>query len=368
MVCRLVEDSGAVLVVHGTSAKPQFNRVSLDGQDGLSITLGATTNGVLLPAVSAEDKIGQATQGVTVLGPDNAGEAIIPRVQVELASAKKSLKKKRRAEAEESEQEMQPSLISAEESAQEPAEHNDETLAIVEDEQTMEEKLISLNLIPDNHDEGTGDVEVAVLPPRVDSLQVLLSQALQADDNALLEQCLAVHDDKVISNTVRRLRPTEATKFLSLSVSKLEARPQRALSLIPWVRAVLLQQASFIMSNPAMQPVLTSLYQIIEARLSVFRPLLSLSGRLDLIMAQISANESKSKDVEEIEATVFYEEEDSEPDALDAMVDEDSEDDGEDEDVEAMSEDGMQEDEVKVHGNGNGLSDGADSDHESEED
>lgn len=357
---RFLEDGASVLVVHGISAKPEFEKVVLDSQEVLSITVGATTNGALLPAITA-GKDRSAKQEVTVLGPDNAGDALLPRPQIEIASVKTS-NKKRRAELEDAEAE--PSPLPMEDDTELPKTEDDEAMTIVEEEETMEDKLIALNLISDSPEEETmGDDKAMV--PQADSLQVLLSQALHSKDNSLIEQCLAVQNEKIISNTIRRLRPADAAEFLIISISKLEYRPQRAINLVPWVRAVLLQHASYLMSNPRMRPVLSSLYQIIEARIATFRPLVSLSGRLDLIMAQISANESQEKDLEELDAAVIYEEEDSEPDAEDAMIDEDlEEDDGdEDDDEEGDEEDAMDEDKTdgQVHGNGNGLSDGEDS-------
>lgn len=368
-----MENEDTVLVAHGTSVKPHFEKVSLSGQEGLSIALNSSAEGALLPAGSAVNKTGTASVKVTVLGPDNAGEATMARPQIDIASAKKKTKK-RRAETED--EEAQPSVKSSEEKGDVQIDLADTALTVVpDDEQTLEEKLIALKVIEDgdarDHNEDAQDFDKSVVP-RADSLQVLLSQALKAEDNALLEQCLNVGDEKVILNTIRRLRPFEAAKFLSVAVSKMEGRPQRALGLVPWVRAVLLQHASFVMTNLAMQPVLTTLYQIIETRLSVFRPLLSLSGRLDLIMAQIQKNESQGKEDQQ-EAAVVYEEEDDEPEAIDVMVDggsqydlededEDSESDDEDEDDDMGDDDEMDEDEpdIKLNGNGNGMSEGED--------
>lgn len=321
-----------------------------------------------------------ASAQVTVLGPDNAGEAVMPRPQIEMASAKKKAKK-RRAEVEDDE--AQPAEVKpSEEKADVRSDETDTALTIVPDEEpTLEEKLIALKVIEevegdaeDHNERGAQDKAVV---PRADSLQVLLSQALQAEDNALLEKCLNVGDEKVITNTIRRMRPFLAAKFLAVAVSKMEGRPQRALGLVPWVRAVLLQHASFVMTNLAMQPVLTSLYQIIETRLSVFRPLLSLSGRLDLIMAQIQKNEGQEEDHQN-EAAVVYEEEDDEPEAIDVMVDgasqydlegedeeEDDEEDDDEEDDDMGDNDDMDEGEpdIKLNGNGNAMSDGEDEDH-----
>lgn len=359
LAVRLVEGEEAVLVARGTSAKPQFEQVALQGHEGSTVDLGPSENGALLKAPVPVSNAAQAQQEVTVLGPDNAADAVIPHSQVEIAVSTKKSKKKRRADAEEDVVQR-----TGKTEAEDLTTHVDgpgEAMVMADDEQTMEERLIALDLIANTRDDEIATLDKVVVPPRADSMQVLLSQALQAEDNVLLEQCLSVTDDRIISNTVRRLQPLEATKFLTLSVSKMEARPQRALGLVPWVRAVLLHHAAFIMSNPGMRPVLTSLYQIIDSRLSMFRPLLSLSGRLDLIMAKISANQPQEKDAEEAGAAIVYVEEDSEPEAEDAMVDnysesddrgDDSMDEDEDEDkAEDEDEDG-DGDEEEVYGNG----------------
>lgn len=68
-------------------------------------------------------------------------------------------------------------------------------------EPSMGEKLASLNLVDQNGDEGREQEKpsVPVIPPSADSVQVLLKQALHADDRALLLECLYTKDDKVIT-------------------------------------------------------------------------------------------------------------------------------------------------------------------------
>lgn len=66
-------------------------------------------------------------------------------------------------------------------------------------EPTMGEKLASLNLQDQDQDESHEQEEPSVpaIPPSADSVQVLLKQALHADDRALLLECLYTKDDKV---------------------------------------------------------------------------------------------------------------------------------------------------------------------------
>lgn len=66
-----------------------------------------------------------------------------------------------------------------------------------------------------------------------------------------------------------------------------KAKPSRGLMLIAWVKAVLSSHASYLMTVPDVAQKLAPLYSLVDARVSVFQRLLSLSGRLDLIMTQV---------------------------------------------------------------------------------
>jgi U3 small nucleolar RNA-associated protein 5 len=67
-------------------------------------------------------------------------------------------------------------------------------------EPTMGEKLASLNLLDENKSTSEKEQEslVSLKPPSADSVHVLLKQALNADDRALLLDCLYTQDEKVI--------------------------------------------------------------------------------------------------------------------------------------------------------------------------
>jgi hypothetical protein len=129
----------------------------------------------------------------------------------------------------------------------------------------------------------------AVLPAgplKADSLAVLLSQALRSSDRALLERCLSVGRERVIVSSVKRLVPMDAALLLKAAVERLQTKPSRGQQLAAWIQAVLLHHTAYLMSAPAAAPLMSSLYQIIEARLAMQRQLLSLSGRLELLLAQ----------------------------------------------------------------------------------
>ena len=55
------------------------------------------------------------------------------------------------------------------------------------------------------------------------------------------------------------------------------------------------KHASYIMSTPNVIKTLSSLHETIDARLGAFKRLLKLSGRLDLVLSQMSVLESNQK-------------------------------------------------------------------------
>ena len=99
-------------------------------------------------------------------------------------------------------------------------------------------------------------------PVVASSLQAVLEQALQTQDDAQLEYCLAVKDTSVIETTVARLPTPKVIPFLSRIVQRFERRPAHSLELVAWLRAVLVQHASFLMSVPGLMRKMSRLYQV----------------------------------------------------------------------------------------------------------
>lgn len=135
---------------------------------------------------------------------------------------------------------------------------------------------------------GAGSALPSVGAPRAGSLAHMLAQALHSNDKALLEECLNNTNEGVVRNTVMRLPPTLAVRFLTDVVGRLEAKPSRGVTLMVWIRAVLLIHSSYLMTVPDLPNILSGLYNLIDARLAVFPRLLKLSGRLDLLLSQIA--------------------------------------------------------------------------------
>ncbi len=124
--------------------------------------------------------------------------------------------------------------------------------------------------------------------PKAASLQALLEQALQTNDDGQLEMCLCVTDGRVIDATVARLAAPKVIPLLTALIARFEAKPARGAALLPWLRSVLVQHTGHLMAVPGLVQRLARLYQTVDARLATFKKLLKLDGRLDVVLSQLS--------------------------------------------------------------------------------
>ncbi|KAI0651447.1 NUC189-domain-containing protein [Trametes meyenii] len=138
------------------------------------------------------------------------------------------------------------------------------------------------------------------------SLTRTLIQALHSSDSRLLETCLAHSDPTLIRNTVRRLPPQLAVPLVTSCVERLSrgargnnlkgggggASSQRGTALINWVKAVLTAHSGHLMTMPDLVARLSGLHAVLAQRLTLQDSLLSLSGRLDMVISQIELRSS----------------------------------------------------------------------------
>ncbi|KAJ7151528.1 WD40-repeat-containing domain protein [Mycena filopes] len=138
------------------------------------------------------------------------------------------------------------------------------------------------------------------------SLTRTLIQALHSSDTRLLETCLAHSEQALIRNTVRRLPPQLAVPLITACVERLGrgaragnmkgggggASSQRASALIMWVKTVLAVHSGHLMTMPDLVARLSGLHATLSSRLALQENLLSLSGRLDMVLSQIEMRSS----------------------------------------------------------------------------
>ncbi|OBZ78930.1 U3 small nucleolar RNA-associated protein 5 [Grifola frondosa] len=143
-------------------------------------------------------------------------------------------------------------------------------------------------------------------PVPASSLTRTLIQALHSSDSRLLETCLAHSNAGLIRNTVRKLPPQLAAPLILACVERLGrgargnnmkgggggASSQRGTALINWVKAVLTAHSGHLMTMPDLVARLSGLHATLTSRLTLQESLLSLSGRLDMVISQIDMRSS----------------------------------------------------------------------------
>ncbi|KAH9607865.1 hypothetical protein KSS87_000001 [Heliosperma pusillum] len=220
--------------------------------------------------------------------------------------SKKKSKKKRRA--------PEPDTPLSQTLAFEKREDGDET-QVDDNEPTMADKLASLDLVKIVDTEIQEFQEpikepAETLPPSADSVHVLLKQALHADDRALLLECLYNQDNKVIMKSISLLSATDIFKLLDSLLSIIESRGAVLVCVLPWLKSLLLQHSSRIISQESSLKSLNSLYQLIESRVATFTPAQKLASSLDVMFAGV--DEEEVDDYDSVPPVIYEDKDESE--------------------------------------------------------
>lgn len=140
-----------------------------------------------------------------------------------------------------------------------------------------------------------------ILKADAPTLTRTLTQALHSNDTPLLESVLANSSRQLIAGTVQRLQPQYAVPLIMACVERMNrgaragrgkgrgggAGAQRAELMARWIRAVLVAHTAHLMTVPDLVTRLSALHTSLTQRLALQDRLLSLNGRLDLILSQI---------------------------------------------------------------------------------
>ncbi|KAI3777686.1 hypothetical protein L1987_47487 [Smallanthus sonchifolius] len=213
-----------------------------------------------------------------------------------------------------------------------------DNIQIDNDEPTIGEKLASLNII-NNKDEVQEKAEMSpAKPPSADSVHVLLKQALHADDRSLLLNCLFRQNEKVITNSVSLLNPSDVFKLLESLISMIQSRGAVVACTLPWLKSLLLHHASSIMSQESSLIALNSLYQLIESRISTFNSAVQLSNSLDLLYTK-TVEDGVDEGEEALEPIIFEDVSDDDDQSEGDAMETDEEDNEELEAVSNVSDD-----------------------------
>ena len=175
---------------------------------------------------------------------------------------------------------------------------DDDDVALIDRVQELEEQLdqsMATTTVSNGSDGGKGNTTSSDTVTNKNSLIQVLQQALHGNDDALLEHCLGTTNRTIIESTVERMSPSFVIPFLTRVVAKFEARPGRGKLLTAWIQAVIEKHAGYIVSTPSVLKTLSGLHETIDARLGAFKRLLKLSGRLDLVLSQMTVMRNQKK-------------------------------------------------------------------------
>jgi len=160
-------------------------------------------------------------------------------------------------------------------------------------EQTFGEKVQALKVsgtskAPELEATRPREVSGAVVrAPATGSLTTVLTQALQTEDNSLLESCLHSTDDEAILATIRRLNSSLAVTLLERLAERIARHPGRAKPLGNWVKWITVAHGGYLVTLPGLVSQISELHQVVSARANSMPKLLSLQGRLEMLSAQI---------------------------------------------------------------------------------
>ncbi|KAJ0230653.1 hypothetical protein HA466_0305260 [Hirschfeldia incana] len=294
--------SAYAFIASGLLVKPSFQKLVL--QFGKDLVLNASKSGILLPITQSVSKTkkGQGVQNkVTTLDRAHAEDALLPIARVADLFENKS---------------VQP------QSSDKDTDTIDQSQAEYEETFSMEDKLRALGLLK-GRDE----------PSKLSSASVI--------DGIDLEAYLP---PKKLKSAVLSMEPSTAFKTLEALVAMWQTRGCGGKYLLPWIYSIMVNHRHYIMSQESKnQQLLTTLQKITKSRGTALQQLLQLSGRLQLVTAQINKAAGKetqtrvheqetdeSEDEEEEVEEHFYGEKNNESEL--------SSDDGNDEDDSLMEE------------------------------
>lgn len=226
-----------------------------------------------------------------LLGPDKV--AGIKRISTEDVVAEEDGNKKKKKKNKDKDDIIVNDVDDVEKVIDDDADNNDED----NNNLTLEERLEKLSASMTELENGT-EINHFDETPTSDSLVTLIEQALQSGDDSLLEQCLSVDDIRVVEATVRGLSTSKIIAFMKKLMGKFEKRPSRGALLTQWLASTLTFHISYLMSVPNLTGELAGLSQMLEARLSTYQRLASLSGRLELLLGQSTSHQFDDNQVQ----------------------------------------------------------------------
>lgn len=126
--------------------------------------------------------------------------------------------------------------------------------------------------------------------PITGTVTVILSQALQSNDHSLLENVLNNRDERIIRDTIMRLRPNLSVILLERLAERIARQTHRQGALNVWVKWCLIIHGGYLVSIPNLLKTLSSLHSTLRNRGNLLNRLLALETRLDITLNKLKMN------------------------------------------------------------------------------
>ncbi|OIT01051.1 PREDICTED: WD repeat-containing protein 43-like isoform X1 [Nicotiana attenuata] len=271
--------SGHMFVAYGLLIKPSFEKVMV--QPGADIRLKSSLDGILLPfSQSRKSKQASKTQSqVTALDCSNAEGALLPLPKIlDQVGVVHGIK---------------------------PTVSKDVIGKQGEDEVTicMEDQLRSIGIINSDYDLSPN----SILDPKI-------LKGISVD---------ASMPPKKMKSAVLSLESPDAYNLLSALVAAWQSRSSMGRHVLPWIYCILVNHNEFVTSQEPLTPLLDSLNKLTRSKVAARSSLLQLSGRLQLVMAQIEKADNRKSLTLTLEGRMD-ESEDDEVDEVMYGIDEES--------------------------------------------
>ncbi|XP_068088859.1 WD repeat-containing protein 43 [Hyperolius riggenbachi] len=187
---------------------------------------------------------------------------------------------------------------------------------------------------------GAMDIDLPKVPikgglPQTDSFAVLLVQGLESNDPNILNRVFQTKNESLIKKTVQRIPVYSVIPLVHELAKRLQGHPTSAMLMVRWLKAVLVNHASYLSTLPDLVPQLGSLYQMMETRVKNLQKMSRLNGKLYLLVTQVAASEIAQRSHTNQEAKLVYEEESSEDESGEEEQNSDSDDNWEEGEEEA---------------------------------
>ncbi|XP_028083488.1 WD repeat-containing protein 43 isoform X3 [Camellia sinensis] len=251
--------SGHIFLAHGLLIKPSFEKILV--HSGTDIRLNSSSDGLLLPiSQSRKSKKGSnAHNEVSALDRANAEDALLPIPKILDFHDKK---KRHQNSSVVPDEVMVDNLVDSQRRAQ--AKRDD--MGDVEDTPTicMEDRLRTLGILG-NKDDHT-PIDSTKL--RGINIEVNLPQ-------------------KKMRAAILSMVPSDAYKLLEVLLAKWQSRSCSGKYVLPWIYCILVNHSDYIISQEPVTQLLETLNKLTKSKEASIQSLLQLSGRLQLVTAQI---------------------------------------------------------------------------------